>query len=170
MKGGKDSGKSSKGSGKHKGQGKSSKGSKGFGKKGKLNEVQEGEEWFPKNNGWHDESWDENWYDAGNVSQVWDYGQEESWGQEWSSSSWEQQGHQAHEDSQQVQSLVLSPLISDLFPRNPEFLTGLFLETDVIGEVETRNVSETDTTCQSSDVTSCDSLFLVWDFNILESA
>ena len=101
----------SKGKGKTKG--KDSGKSKGFGKKGKMNEVS-------------DESWDESWWwyeDDGwsqwDVSQVWDHG---DWEQSWYGSEWQENDNgadegasQAEGSTQPVQSLMLSPLVSEMF-------------------------------------------------------
>ena len=101
----------SKGKGKTKG--KDSGKSKGFGKKGKMNEVA-------------DESWDESWWwyeDDGwsswDVSQVWDHG---DWEQSWYGNEWQENdkgadegASQAEGSTPQVQSLMLSPLVSEMF-------------------------------------------------------
>ena len=110
----------SKGKGKTKG--KDSGKSKGFGKKGKMNEVA-------------DESWDESWWwyeDDGwstwDVSQVWDHS---DWEQSWYGSEWQENdkgadegASQAEGSTPQVQSLMLSPLVSEMFARES---TGLEL-------------------------------------------
>ena len=124
-------GKGKKGKGKGKSKGKS-KGKKGYGKKGKLNEMNgdEGEEWWNEDDWWYDES--------GEVSQVWESGEaSEWWSEDWSGEwgheggSGEQEGAQ-QQQQQGVQSLILSPLILDMFPPSAsDFQTGLFLKSQV---------------------------------------
>ena len=144
-------GKGKKGKGKSKGK---SKGKKGYGKKGKLNEMNgdEGEEWWNEDDWWYDES--------GEVSQVWDSGEaSEWWSEDWSGEwgheggSGEQEG--AQQQQQGVQSLILSPLILDMFPpRASDFQTGLFLEESSVSDsVETRDETECETlSCMSVSV------------------
>ena len=129
-----------KGKGKQKGKKGKGKG-KGFGKKGKMNEVGYDEEWDSADMWWHDDgSWweDQSWYET---AQVWNDSWNESWdctwqeGQEnWDESwSWpvtdeQQPSASAGGTTQGVQSLVLSPLISEMFSG---FSTGLTLETEI---------------------------------------
>ena len=138
-------GKGKKGKGKAKGK---SKGRKGYGKKGKLNEMngEENEEWWNEDDWWYDES--------GEVSQVWESGEaSEWWSEDWSGEwgyeggSGEQEGAQQQMQQQGVQSLILSPLILDMFPpRASDFQTGLFLEDSSVSDsVETRDETECET-------------------------
>ena len=129
-----------KGKGKQKGKKGKGKG-KGFGKKGKMNEVGYDEEWDSTDMWWQDDgSWweDQSWYET---AQVWNDSWNESWdctwqeGQEnWDESwSWpaiedQQPGASAGGTTQGVQSLVLSPLISEIFGG---FSTSLTLETEI---------------------------------------
>ena len=129
-----------KGKGKQKGKKGKGKG-KGFGKKGKMNEVGYDEEWDSADMWWHDDgSWweDQSWYET---AQVWNDSWNESWdctwqeGQEnWDESwSWpatedQQPSASAGGTTQGVQSLVLSPLISEMFSG---FSTSLTLETEI---------------------------------------
>ena len=137
-------GKSKKGKGKSKGK---SRGKKGYGKKGKLNEVagDEGEDWWDEDDWWYDES--------GEVSQVWESGEAQEWWSEDWSGDWgyeggsnEQEGAQQQQAQQQqpVQSLILSPLIHDMFSsRASDFQTGLFLESETSSDsCETRDETE----------------------------
>jgi len=77
---------------------------------------------------WND-NWDESWDSAWNEGQeYWD----ESWS--WPATDDQQASASAGAAAQGVQSLVLSPLISDVFA---SFATGLTLETDSSDETET---------------------------------
>ena len=146
-------GKGKKGKGKGKSKGKS-KGKKGYGKKGKLNEMNgdEGDEWWDEDDWWYDES--------GEVSQVWESGEaSEWWPEDWSGDwgheggSGEQEG--AQQQQQGVQSLILSPLILDVFPPSAsDFQTGLFLEESSVSDsLETRDETECETlSCMSVSV------------------
>ena len=146
-------GKGKKGKGKGKSKGKS-KGKKGYGKKGKLNEMNgdEGDEWWDEDDWWYDES--------GEVSQVWESGEaSEWWPEDWSGEwgheggSGEQEG--AQQQQQGVQSLILSPLILDMFPPSAsDFQTGLFLEESSVSDsLETRDETECETlSCMSVSV------------------
>ena len=144
-------GKGKKGKGKSKGK---SKGKKGYGKKGKLNEMNgdEGDEWWNEDDWWYDES--------GEVSQVWESGEASEWWSEGWSGEWgheggsgEQEG--AQQQQQGVQSLILSPLILDMFPPSAsDFQTGLFLEDSSVSDsVETQDETECGTlSCMSVSV------------------
>ena len=147
---GKGDGKVIKGKGKQKG--KKGKG-KGFGKKGKMNEVSYESEydgadmwWYDDGSWWEDQSWLE-------TSQVWDGSWDESWDNAWNegqdawteSWSWPAIEDQKPESgaggtAQGVQSLVLSPLISEVFA---EFSTGLFVTTASASECSHFSTTET---------------------------
>ena len=147
---GKGDGKVIKGKGKQKG--KKGKG-KGFGKKGKMNEVSYESEydgadmwWYDDGSWWEDQSWLE-------TSQVWDGSWDESWDNAWNegqdawneSWSWPAIEDQKPESgaggtAQGVQSLVLSPLISEVFA---EFSTGLFVTTEIASECSHFSTTET---------------------------
>ena len=147
MKGDWSKGKGKKGKGKSKGK---ARGKKGYGKKGKLNEL--GEE--SVSDWWNEEDW---WYDEnGEISQVWDTGDNADWWQEGWSEEWDYEGgnqeHEATTQQQTVQSLILSPLIHDIFPAcGVNFQTGLFLDEETSQEtVETRDETECGTlSCMS---------------------
>ena len=166
-------GKGKKGKGKGKGK---SKGKKGYGKKGKLNEVGEEEnpEWWNEDDWWYDES--------GGVSQVWESGESQEWWSEDWSGEWgyeegnqEQEGSQQHQQQQPVQSLILSPLVHDIFPPHvTDFQTGLFLEDDSVSDSdETRDETECGTlSCMSVSILhvsegSCNRLFCQCDECVL---
>ena len=135
-----------KGKGKQKGKKGKGKG-KGFGKKGKMNEVGYENDYDGTDMWWQDDgSWweDQSWLET---SQVWNGNWDESWdsawneGQEYWDESWswpatddQQATASAGATAQGVQSLVLSPLISDVFA---SFATGLTVETDISNETET---------------------------------
>ena len=168
-------GKGKKGKGKGKGK---SKGKKGYGKKGKLNEVGEEEnpEWWNEDDWWYDES--------GGVSQVWESGESQEWWSEDWSGEWgyeegnqEQEGSQQQQQQQPVQSLILSPLVHDIFPPHvTDFQTGLFLEDDSVSDsVETRDETECGTlSCMSVSILhvsegSCNRLFCQCDECLLRA-
>ena len=145
-------GKGKKGKGKSKSKGKS-KGKKGYGKKGKLNEMNgdEGDEWWDEDDWWYDES--------GEVSQVWESGEASEWWSEDWSGDWGHEGGSEEQGTQQqqqgVQSLILSPLILDMFPPSAsDFQTGLFLEESSVSDsLETRDETECETlSCMSVSV------------------
>ena len=109
-------------------------------------------------NGWDEDDW---WYDeSGEVSQVWESGEaSEWWPEDWSGEwgheggSGEQEG--AQQQQQGVQSLILSPLILDMFPPSAsDFQTGLFLEESSVSDsLETRDETECETlSCMSVSV------------------
>ena len=128
-----------KGKGKQKGKKGKGKG-KGFGKKGKMNEVGYENDYDGTDMWWQDDgSWweDQSWFET---AQVWNGNWDESWdstwheGQETWDESWswpamedQPQNSTASGQTQGVQSLVLSPLISEMFA---SFSTGLLLETE----------------------------------------
>eukprot|EP00435_Cladocopium_sp_Y103_P025396 s1103_g6.t1 len=135
-----------KGKGKQKGKKGKGKG-KGFGKKGKMNEVgyendydYDGTDMWWQDDGtwWEDPSWFE-------TSQVWDNSWDSSWDTAWienNGDAWNETWSWPVEDGQAdtgtgeatpaVQSLVLSPLISDVFHG---FSTGLTVDTGVTGKL-----------------------------------
>ena len=128
-----------KGKGKQKGKKGKGKG-KGFGKKGKMNEVGYENDYDGTDMWWQDDgSWweDQSWLETSQVwngswDESWDYAWnegQESWDESWSWPAIEDQQPNAGAASstQGVQSLVLSPLISDVFA---SFAPGLTLETD----------------------------------------
>ena len=135
-----------KGKGKQKGKKGKGKG-KDFGKKGKMNEVGYENDYDGTDIWWQDDgSWweDQFWLE---MSQIWNGNWDESWdsawnkGQEYWDESWtwpatddQQATASAGATAQGVQSLVLSPLISDVFA---SFATGLTVETDISNETET---------------------------------
>ena len=106
-----------------------------------MNEVGYDEEWDSADMWWHDDgSWweDQSWYET---AQVWNDSWNESWdstwheGQETWDESWswpavedQSQNSTAGGQTQGVQSLVLSPLISEMFSG---FSTSLTLETEI---------------------------------------
>ena len=112
----------------------------------------EGDEWWDEDDWWYDES--------GEVSQVWESGEaSEWWPEDWSGDwgheggSGEQEG--AQQQQQGVQSLILSPLILDMFPPSAsDFQTGLFLEESSVSDsLETRDETECETlSCMSVSV------------------
>jgi len=135
-----------KGKGKQKGKKGKGKG-KGFGKKGKMNEVGHENDYDGTDMWWQDDgSWweDQSWFETsqvwdGNWDESWDYAWiegQESWDESWSWPAIEDQQPTAGAASstQGIQSLVLSPLISDVFA---SFATGLTVETDSSNESET---------------------------------
>ena len=135
-----------KGKGKQKGKKGKGKG-KGFGKKGKMNEVGYENDYDGTDMWWQDDgSWweDQSWLET---SQVWNGSWDESWDYAWNegpeswdeSWSWpaiedQQPNAGAASSTQGVQSLVLSPLISEVFA---SVTTGLMFETDSSNESET---------------------------------
>ena len=137
LKGKGDSRQVIKGKGKQKGKkGKS----KGFGKKGKMSEVGYENDYDGTDMWWQDDgSWweDQSWLET---SQVWNGNWDESWDSAWNEGqedgndawSWPVGEDAVHDGSAGgtapgVQSLVLSPLISDMFA---SVCTGLTFETD----------------------------------------
>ena len=76
------------------------------------------------------------------MSQVWESGESQEWWSEDWSGEWgyeegnqEQEGSQQQQQQQPVQSLILSPLVHDIFPPHvTDFQTGLFLEDDSVSD------------------------------------
>ena len=102
--------------------------------------------WYDDGSWWEDQSWLE-------TSQVWDGSWDESWDNAWNegqdawteSWSWPAIEDQKPESgaggtAQGVQSLVLSPLISEVFA---EFSTGLFVTTEIASECSHFSATET---------------------------
>ena len=142
--------------GKGKQKGKKGKGNgKGFGKKGKMNEVgyeteYDGTDMWYQDDGswWEDQSWwetsqvwDSNWDESWDGN-AWTEGQEGTWNEAW---SWPAIEDVKPGDSgtQGVQSLVLSPLISEVFASVPTGLVFETAETDSASECSHFSVHET---------------------------
>ena len=105
-----------KGKGKQKGQGKAKGTGKGFGKKGKLNELECEHDvvdlWYEDDGSWWS---DTTWFQT---SQVWaeeEIPSHEAWTDPWTDWTWQESWYETEteDQSQAVQSLVLSPLLED---------------------------------------------------------
>ena len=122
---------------------------------------------------WNEDDW---WYDESRgVSQVWESEEsQEWWSEDWSGS---RKDHRQHQQQQPVQSLILSPLVHDIFPPHvTDFQTGLFLEDDSVSDsVETRDETECGTlSCMSVSILhvsegSCNRLFCQCDECVLRA-
>ena len=105
-----------KGKGKQKGKGKAKGTGKGFGKKGKLNELECEHDvvdlWYEDDGSWWS---DTTWFQT---SQVWaeeEIPSHEAWTDPWTDWTWQESWYETEteDQSQAVQSLVLSPLLED---------------------------------------------------------
>eukprot|EP00435_Cladocopium_sp_Y103_P039270 s2980_g10.t1 len=137
--------------GKGKQKGKKGKGkAKGFGKKGKMNEVGYENDYDGTDMWWQEDgSWweDPTWFET---AQVWDNSWDSSWDTAWTDNNgdaWNESWSWPVEDGQNdtgtgeatpaVQSLVLSPLISDVFCAFSTGLTVSMLHETTETETET---------------------------------